>query len=105
MKFNRFISVIAGLIFFAFPGFILAQEPSRENPAKLVFFYSPTCSHCAKAKANLIPIIEKRFKGRIEIDYRDTSNIENYKMLISLQEKYGKSENKGLPVFSLKAIL
>ncbi|MBU0502792.1 MAG: hypothetical protein V1842_04365 [Candidatus Omnitrophota bacterium] len=64
-----------------------------------MFFYSPACNHCASARQNLIPRIEERFKGRIEIDYRDITNIENYKMLISLQEKYSKSGNIILPVF------
>lgn len=99
MKFNRHTLVITVFILFVFPGFILAQESSRKNPAKLVFFYSPACSHCAAARADLIPKIEEKFKGGIEIDYRDTTDIENYKMLISLEEKYGRGENKGLPVF------
>jgi hypothetical protein len=99
MKPNKLTSLIAILVFFVFPGFVLAQEPSRENPLKLIFFYSPTCNHCAVARADLIPVIEKRFKGRIEIDYRDITDIENYKMLISLQEQYGKGGNPGLPVF------
>ncbi len=102
MKFNKFLSVIAILIFFVSSGSILAQEPSREIPEKLIFFYSPTCNNCAKALANLIPVIQKRFKGRVEIDYRDISDIENYKILIGLQEQYAKAKNNGLPVFFFK---
>jgi len=46
-----------------------------------------------------MPDIEKEFKNRIQIEYRDTTDIENYKLLLSLKEKYGSKIENILPVF------
>jgi len=66
---------------------------------KLIVFYSPTCHKCIEIKAELMPDIEKEFKGRIQIEYRDITDIENYKLLLSLKEKYGSKIENTLPVF------
>lgn len=99
MKFKKLVFIAAVSAFFVCPVISFCQDQPRKDPAKLLFFYSPTCNHCASARKNLIPRIEERFKGRVEIDYRDITDIENYKMLISLQEKYPKAGNNQLPVF------
>ena len=46
-----------------------------------------------------MPGIEKEFKGRIQIEYRDITDIENFKLLLSLKEKYGSKLENTLPVF------
>lgn len=65
----------------------------------LTVFYSPTCHKCMQLKDELMPDIEKRFKDRILVEYRDISDIENYKLLLNLQERYGAKDIKNvLPV-------
>ena len=46
-----------------------------------------------------MPDIEREFKGRIQIEYRDIADIENYKLLLSLKEEYGSKLEHILPVF------
>ncbi len=46
-----------------------------------------------------MPDIEKEFKGKIQTEYRDITDIENYKLLLSLKEKYGSKIENILPVF------
>ena len=76
--------------------FLTGQAPENH---KLIIFYSPNCHKCIETKAQLIPDIEKEFKGRIQIEYRDITDIENYKLLLSLKEKYGSKLENILPVF------
>jgi len=64
----------------------------------LIFFHSPNCRECIKAKTEVMPAIESEFKGKIEIDYRDITDIENYKFLLSLKEKYKAKIKIDLPV-------
>jgi cytochrome c biogenesis protein CcdA len=46
-----------------------------------------------------MPAIEKEFRGLIEIEYSDITKIENYKLLLSLKEKYKSNIEISLPVF------
>jgi len=66
---------------------------------KLIIFYSPSCHKCAQVKSEVIPQIQEKFKNKISIEYRDTSDIENYKLLLSLREKYGPHFGDTVPVF------
>jgi len=82
-----FLTAIYFFTVFVFTVFAYAQNHSFKNPT-LILFYSPDCHQCIKIKNELMPNIEKKFKGRINVEYRDITEIENYKLLLSLQEKY-----------------
>ncbi len=86
------------LLYLGFPVISRGQAQAEESH-KLIIFFSPTCHKCVEAKAKIIPGIEKEFKGRISIEYRDISDIENYKFLLSLKEKYRGKISSALPVF------
>jgi hypothetical protein len=62
-------------------------------------FHSPSCHECVKVKSEVIPEIEKKFKDKIKIEYYDINVMENYKMLLSLKEKYDPRLKIVLPVF------
>jgi cytochrome c biogenesis protein CcdA/glutaredoxin len=66
---------------------------------RLVVFHSPSCHSCQEAKAVLIPVIEKEFEGKINIEYRDITLKDDYLYFLSLQKKYGRENLQGLPVF------
>ncbi|MFH1199019.1 MAG: cytochrome c biogenesis protein CcdA [Candidatus Omnitrophota bacterium] len=66
---------------------------------RLIYFYSPSCHKCAEVKLNLIPQIEEEFKGRLNIEYRDISDIENYKLLLGFQDKYKIKASNSPPIF------
>ncbi|MDD4894216.1 MAG: hypothetical protein PHW54_02755 [Candidatus Omnitrophica bacterium] len=88
-----FLSLCLGFSVFAY------SQAQSEESHKLIIFFSPTCHQCVEAKAKIIPGIEKEFKGRISIEYRDISGIENYKLLLGLKEKYKSKVSSALPVF------
>jgi cytochrome c biogenesis protein CcdA len=50
-------------------------------------------------KNELMPQIERAFKGAIKVEYLDIADIENYRLLLSLREKYHAGFNIVLPVF------
>jgi len=99
MQIKKIISISAciviGLGFFVFAH---GQTQALQDD-KLVVFYSPSCHTCIEAKATVIPDIEREFKGKIQIEYRDISDMENYKLLLSLKEKYGSKIESIWPVF------
>jgi cytochrome c biogenesis protein CcdA len=89
---------LIGLIFIILSP-IFVQADSAELP-KLIVFHSPTCHKCIQAKDELMPGIEREFKGEIQIEYRDIGDIENYKFLLGIQEKHNiKDLSDTLPIF------
>ncbi len=50
-------------------------------------------------KQEIIPEIEKKYKDSIVLEYRNVDNIEDYTLLLSLQEKNGVTLTGSLPVF------
>lgn len=75
------------------------QQSLSAEIRKLIVFYSPACHKCIEIKRELMPAIEKEFKGQIRIEYRDISELENYKFLLGLQEEYKSDIALDLPVF------
>ncbi len=76
-----------------------SQTQAHEENNKLIIFHSPTCRKCIEAKAKIIPDIEKEFAGKVRTEYRDITDIENFKLLLSLKEKYGSTIENIWPVF------
>ena len=74
-------------------------EESKLSTPKLVIFISPVCHRCIEVKSDLLPKIEKEFGGIAAIEYRDTSDIENYKQMIALRDKYRPELKISMPVF------
>jgi len=103
MKYTiKIFVIILGLVLL-FPGIgplAQAQEKYSGLP-KLIFFFSPSCQHCIKVKNEFMPRIEARYQGVIDIDYRDIDEIENYKLLFGLKERY-TAVNKDLPILFMQ---
>ncbi|MDP2905492.1 MAG: hypothetical protein Q8O22_04240 [Candidatus Omnitrophota bacterium] len=74
-----------------------ADEPLPVK--KLLVFFSPSCHKCMEIKTELLPQIAIEFAGRVEIEELDNSDIENYKLLLGLREKYQKGLEIVVPVF------
>jgi predicted phosphodiesterase len=83
----------------AAPAFAADAPQARR---KLIVFHSPYCQECRKAKKELMPEIESRFAGAIEIEYRDLSSAENYKFLLALQAGHKRDFEITLPVFYME---
>lgn len=96
---SSFVSVACNHIPFKDPKEQIADKQ------RLLVFYSPGCNKCVEVKNKIMPDIEEEFLGTIHIEYRDTDDIENYKMLLSLKEKYDSKIELSLPVFYFKGQL
>jgi cytochrome c biogenesis protein CcdA len=91
--------LIACVIFsFLFPA--LAEDEGE--PARLLVFQSAACNSCIAARTGILPEIEKEYKGRVVVEYYDLADINNYKLLIGLREKYGSNIDLSLPVFFMR---
>lgn len=78
--------------------FLFARQLSRNQQLfpRLLFFYSQNCHSCQKVKYEVMPEIEKGFFDKIIIEYLDTADINNYKLMLALKEKYN-CLNNGVP--------
>lgn len=59
---------------------------------QLLYFYSPTCHSCQKTRLEIMPQVKKDFSGLIEIEYLDTTDINNYRLMLAIKQKYNCSE-------------
>jgi cytochrome c biogenesis protein CcdA len=78
------------------------QAADSSEPAKLIIFFSPSCHRCIQVKQEVMPGIEQEFKDRIIFEYRDTSQIENYKMLLGLLQINPAGLKFQVPLFYLR---
>ena len=69
------------------------------KPSKLIIFYSPGCHNCIRAEEEMARMMEAGFKSDLKIEYRNVDNIENYKLLLALEEIYQPKIRNILPVF------
>jgi hypothetical protein len=92
---NKKVNFIAGVFILTL---LCIRVYSQEVP-KLIVFSSSACHKCLKVKNEMMPEIEKEFKGRIQIEYRDIGNIDNYMFLLGLIEKHKAQIEIDLPVF------
>ncbi len=88
-------------VFLVAPSSVSAEKTSPNRTLKLIFFYSHTCHKCITLQNEFMPIIQKKFKEKIKIEFRDIMDIENYNLLLGLKEQYGVTDKNGLPVLFL----
>jgi len=86
-----FVGIFALVLFYCS---LYAQEDN-----KLLIFHSPSCHACIEAKNKLIPQIQKEYAGKLQIEYRDVSDIENYKLMLKLKDAQAEMVSLELPVF------
>ncbi|MBL7130059.1 MAG: hypothetical protein ISS45_01420 [Candidatus Omnitrophica bacterium] len=72
-------------------------NPVRETPlaiekfsngVKLKLFYSPNCKHCVSIKEDYLPKIVSEYKDKIEIEYLNTAEKENFKLFLAVEKKF-----------------
>ena len=77
------------------------QEHTLKS-SKLIFFYSPACHNCFRVAKEITHLTDVGFKNNIEIECLNVDMIENYKLLLSLEELYQSKIRNILPVVYLK---
>lgn len=97
MAFKKAFSILL-LIISIMPVCAYAKVQTPTQP-KLIVFFSPTCHRCMQVRQEVMPDIEKEFKGKIQIEYRDIADINNYTLMVSLKEKYKSGVELEIPVF------
>jgi hypothetical protein len=85
------------ILFFLCVSTGLFADPSPAKP-KLILFHSLTCHECAQVRDEFMPGIRNKYKDKIDIEYRDIGDIENYKLLLGLKAQYKISEELRVPV-------
>ena len=98
MRFKKVLAFL--LVFGCFVCSPLAQAKTSGMPV-LTVFVSATCYDCIQTKAEVMPGIEKAYKGRLKIEYREIGDETNYKLLLGLEEKYHSKPYQEFPVFFL----
>lgn len=90
------ILIIASLFNISAPA--MADDGDNKDLPSFLYFHSLTCHRCAQTKANVMPRVEKFFAGRVKFEYKDISDVENYKTLFTLKQKLGADEKSVFPV-------
>jgi len=90
--------LLLSAIFLIISCFGLNAALGRDIP-KLLVFHSLSCHKCIEAKNEILPALEKEYKGKVSIEYYDIADIKNYTLLLSLRDKYDKDVNLTVPVF------
>jgi len=90
--------IILSLFFLILSVFGYAQEGNL-SLRKLIIFYSPGCNRCSQIKNKILPEVEKKFKDKIQLEYRDIDDTENYKLLLGLEKSHSIRIKNSLPVF------
>lgn len=94
------INFVINLILIVLSGVAFAYAREGNPPLrKLIVFYSPGCHRCMEIKNKILPSIEKTFKDKIQLEYRDIDDIKNYKFLLGLEKSHGVNIENALPVF------
>jgi glutaredoxin len=88
---------IIGLFFLLGASGSTCAQGLTEKPVLMVF-HSPSCKHCVFVKQQVMPQVEKDFKGKIAIQYLDVGNIDNYRLLLSLKKQFKPELRINLPV-------
>jgi thiol-disulfide isomerase/thioredoxin len=71
----------------------LPRNKTADNAVKelipIDFFYSYRCAHCAMIKSQFLPEIEKKYEGKIRINYRNISDQDELLLMYSMEKEYG----------------
>jgi len=75
----------------------LAVEQSKLP--ELLIFHSLNCHDCAKVKAEVMPVIQEEFAGKVSFVYLDVGELENYKLFLNLMQESGSEIEFKVPFF------
>lgn len=81
------------------PLLLLSSLAYAKAKEKFIIFYSNSCHRCIEIKERILPVIESKFSEFIDFDYKEISDIENYKLMLKLDKKYAANLKKDMPVF------
>jgi len=91
--------LVLGLLFSSHTTY--GQEHTFKS-SRLIFFYSPGCHNCFRVAKEIADLTGTGFKNNIKIEYLNVDDIENYKLLLSLEELYKSKIRNILPVVYFK---
>jgi thiol-disulfide isomerase/thioredoxin len=82
LKRGLFLLITGSFLITILAGALLAEGQDKAH--KILFFAAPGCHKCEKLEISLNAVIGKYFKGEVEVDHKDISKIDNYKLYFSL---------------------
>jgi len=93
-------------LFCFFLAFLLPQSSvlalGKQELPKLMIFYSPGCHRCIEVEKQIMPAIEKEFRGKAAFEYLDIGYPENYKLFLGLMQKSGSTVEFHIPIFYME---
>ncbi len=98
--FKRVLPFLLLLVGFSFTTSGQDKSGSGSLPT-LTVFVSTTCYDCIQTREETMPPVEKAYRGRLRVEYREIENQDNYKLLLGLEEKYRIKPYQTFPVFFL----
>jgi hypothetical protein len=96
-KIQRYARLLPLILIAAMLPAVAAGQPGAVKE-KLVYFFSPSCNKCQEVKAGVLATIEREYGDRAGIEYRDITDIENYKLLLAMREKADPAARIEVPV-------
>ncbi|MDD5691989.1 MAG: hypothetical protein PHP10_02295 [Candidatus Omnitrophica bacterium] len=98
-------NIIRRCLFCIFLAFLLPQAAlalGKQELPKLLVFFSPGCHRCIEVEKQVMPVIEKEFRGKVSFEYLDVGYPENYKLFLGLQQQSGSTVEFHIPVFYIE---
>lgn len=93
--------LVAALLSLSFLGLEAVTRAAEEKPT-LLYFASPGCHKCEVTQARLEKLLKAGLKDKIDVEYLDISEVENYQELISLREAHKVDPGFAFPVLYLE---
>lgn len=72
--------------------------PAAAKPLEVVFFFAE-CEECKIVRGKVLPEIRRVFGDAIVIREHDCDDMENYKLLLDYEKRFGSDENEMLKMF------
>lgn len=86
--FIAFISIL--VLALAFPS--CSPASTGDGVVEFLVFDSPDCGECLFLTGELLPRLEEKYGTRISYTYYDVSEFEDFRLMINIEESYGKAD-------------
>lgn len=103
---NRFagrIVTLAAAICLSVCAAAFAQQ--AKSRLKVLFFFSQSCHICHEVREEILVPLERRFAGRVEMEYRDIAEVDNYRLLLGLKNERNPGGDVRVPSVAVADLL
>ena len=73
--------------------------PPEPAPLDVYLFASSTCLECRAIKQELLPRLKARYGTRVRFRHVQLDDLENFKLLLLYEKRYGVTDDEALKLF------